>query len=63
MVNMFELTQPNEEDAFNWCYKILESPDFLDVAKNNQVLVKTVDHCIYKLKDGDLFGKISPNSA
>lgn len=26
MISMFDLTQPNEEDAFEWCFKILESP-------------------------------------
>lgn len=32
MINMFDLTQPNEEDAFSWCYKVMESPGFLSTS-------------------------------
>lgn len=62
MINMFDLTQPNEEDAFSWCYKVIESPTILSTAKGGRSLVRTMDHNMYKIEDGDLFGKISPNN-
>lgn len=60
---MFDLTQPNEEDAFSWCYKVLESPCFLSAATQGRILAQTIDHHLYKIQEGDQLGKISPNHA
>ena len=60
MINQFDLTQPNEEDAFSWCFKIVESAENL---KNfgNLALVQTTDHILYKIEEGECLGKIAPN--
>lgn len=61
MINMFDLTQPNEEEAFNWCYKLISSPSSFSLARQGRALVHTFDHNLYKIQDGDLFGKVSIN--
>ena len=62
MINMFDLTMPNEEDAFQWGFKIIESPLSFTMAANGFALVQTLDHNLYKVHDGDHFGKVSPNN-
>ena len=62
MINLFDLTQPNEEDAFSWCFKIMESPNSFALTHNGTALVQTIDHVVYKVQDGDHLGKITPNN-
>jgi hypothetical protein len=61
MTDMFDLTQPSEEEALSWCYKLLASPCFLSAGSQGRALVRTVDHAILKIHDGGLVGKIDVN--
>lgn len=47
----------------SWCYKVIESPTIFSTARGGKALVRTMDHNMYKIEDGDLFGKISPNNS
>lgn len=40
----------------------MESPASLSTARGGRVLVQTTDHNLYKIQDGDMYGKISPNN-
>ena len=62
MVSMFDLTQPNEEDAFTWCYKIVESPQSLSNV-GNLLLTTTTDHVLYKIDEGEFVSRIAPNTS
>lgn len=39
----------------------MESPENLSITKDGTVLIETIDHVLYKVKEGDHFGKITPN--
>lgn len=62
MLNMFDLTQLDEDSAFSWCFKIMESPSYFTLHETDSVLVQTTDHVLYKVQDADHFGKITPNN-
>lgn len=40
----------------------MESPILLATAQGGRAFVRTIDHNMYKIEDGDLYGKISPNN-
>jgi len=45
------------------CYRVLESPSNFATAREGRVLMRTLDHNLYKIHDGDQMGKISVNNA
>lgn len=45
------------------CYRVLESPSNFATAREGRVLMRTLDHNLYKIHDGDQMGKISVNNS